>query len=114
MSEETVFHKIVTGDIPSDKVYEDEKCLVIKDINPSAPVHLLCIPKEYIRDFSTLTSDHEQLLGHLFLVASKVSAEMGIAQSGYRIVVNCGEDGGMEIPYLHIHILGGKKLPALG
>ena len=113
MSEPTVFHKILSEEIPSERVYEDEQCIVIKDINPVAPVHLLCIPKEFVRDFSTLTEAHQSLLGHLCLTVSRVAAEQGLAESGYRVVINCGEDGGMEVPYLHVHLIGGKKLSSL-
>ncbi|MCB0328159.1 MAG: histidine triad nucleotide-binding protein [Bdellovibrionales bacterium] len=114
MTESTVFHKILAGEIPSERVHEDSRCIVIRDINPQAPVHLLCIPKEYIRDISVVTESQESILGHLLLVASSVAANEGLVAGGFRVVVNCGEDGGMEVPYLHLHILGGKKLPSLG
>ncbi|NBW41842.1 histidine triad nucleotide-binding protein [bacterium] len=115
MSEITVFHKILAGEIPADKVYEDERCIVIRDIQPQAPVHLLCIPKEFIRDVSSISQETDPaLLGHLLFVASQVARNEGIESSGYRLIFNCGEDSGQEVPYLHLHIIGGKKLPSLG
>lgn len=115
MSEITVFHKIIAGDLPAERVYEDDQCVVIRDIQPQAPVHLLCIPKEFIRDIgATDESTDPTLLGHLLLVAAKVARTEGIESTGYRLILNCGEDSGLEVPYLHLHIIGGKKLPSLG
>ncbi len=110
---ETVFHKILNNEIPSERVFEDDSCIVIKDINPIAPVHLLCIPKEFIKDISTVSPDNQSLLGHLMLTCSTVAESQGLSPSGYRLVINCGNDAGMEVPYLHIHIIGGKQLSGL-
>ncbi|MCB0319424.1 MAG: histidine triad nucleotide-binding protein [Bdellovibrionales bacterium] len=111
---DTVFHKIVRREIPAEIVFEDEQCVVIRDIHPVARIHLLCIPKEYIADLSAVNATHEGVLGHLLLVASQVAHREGIAESGFRVVVNCGKDGGMEVPYLHVHLLGGEQLAPLG
>lgn len=110
----TVFSKIIAGEIPSERVYEDDQCIVIRDIHPQSPVHLLCIPKEELRDLSVVGEGDKPLLGHMLLVVSLVAKEQGLNESGYRVVINYGRDGGMEVPHLHLHLLGGKKLPPLG
>ena len=108
--EDCIFCKIVKGEIPSSKVYEDEDILAFKDINPVTPVHILVIPKKHIESLNDIEAKDEKLLGKIFLTIKKIAKEQGIAEKGYRVVNNCGEDGGQEVKHLHFHILGGKKL----
>lgn len=103
-----IFCKIVEGEIPSNKELEDENFLAFHDINPKAPIHLLVIPKAHTQSFHT--ADGATLQG-LMLFAQKVAARMGIDQSGYRVITNIGENGGQEVPHLHLHILGGARIP---
>ncbi|MEY4504770.1 MAG: hypothetical protein RL154_1066 [Pseudomonadota bacterium] len=103
----TVFHKIVAGEIPCSKVYEDEFTVAFHDICPQAPVHILVIPKTFAKDFEDASS--EQLTAMRNTVREVVKI-VGLAKDGYRIITNVGVNGGQEVPYLHFHILGGKKL----
>ncbi len=105
-----VFCKIVKKEIPAKVVYEDEKVMAFHDINPQAPVHVLVIPKEHIPTLNDLEEKHKELIGHIFLVIKEIAKELGIAESGYRVLVNCNRDGGQEIYHLHFHLLGGKPL----
>lgn len=105
-----IFCKIVQGIIPSDKVYEDDKVLAFKDINPGAPVHLLIIPKLHIGSVNELNDEYKELIGHIFIIAKKLAKELGVDESGYRIVNNCGEDGGQTVKHIHFHLLGGRSL----
>lgn len=104
-----LFCKIVKGDIPSKKVYEDDELLAFEDINPQAPVHILIIPKEHIPGMQDVKTAHQAILGKCMQVASQLAKDKGL-EKGYRLVVNCLEDGGQEVPHLHIHLLGGRKL----
>ena len=108
--EDCLFCKIVKGEIPSTKVYEDEEILAFKDINPVAPVHILVIPKKHISSLNEIETEDQMLIGKIFAVIKKIAEEQGIAENGYRVIANCGEDGGQEVKHLHFHILGGKKL----
>lgn len=105
-----IFCKIIKGEIPCNKVYEDEKILAFKDISPEAPVHILIIPKKHIESLSTLEEDDKDVISHIFIKAKEIGEKMGIAQSGYRIVNNCGVDGGQTVSHMHFHILGGRSL----
>lgn len=105
-----LFCKIVAGDIPSAKVYEDEKVYAFRDIEPQAPVHILIIPKEHIASANELTEENASVVGHIFAVAAKIAKDEGIADGGYRIVNNCGQDGGQTVGHLHFHMLGGRSL----
>lgn len=109
----TIFEKIIKKEIPADIVYETENVLAFKDIHPKAPVHILIIPK--ITEIEKLTdikgSEHSKLLGELFDAVNEVAKIMGVYESGFRIVINCGPDGGQEVYHLHLHLLGGAKLP---
>lgn len=107
--ENCLFCKIVNGEIPSEKVYEDEEILAFKDINPVAPVHILVIPKKHISCAKDIKTENEALIGKMFTVINKIANEFNL-EKGYRIVNNCGEDGGQEVMHLHFHLLGGKKL----
>ncbi len=110
MSEETIFAKIIRGEARADKVYEDEKLLAIKDIQPLAPVHILIIPKKFIRDISQATDEDQDLLGAMLLVATDIARQQGLEEGGYRLAFNCGEDAGLMVPHLHLHLIGGSKL----
>ncbi len=106
----TIFSKIIAGEIPSDTVYKDEQVTAFKDINPAAPVHILIVPNEEIPTVNDVTPEHEPLLGHMFVVAKQIAEEQGIAESGYRLIVNCRDDGGQEVYHLHMHLMGGRPL----
>ena len=105
-----IFCKIAAGEIPSTKVYEDDKVLAFKDINPLAPVHILVIPKTHIESAAEITADNSAVVAHIFEVIAKIAKEQGIAKDGFRVVSNCGENGCQSVKHLHFHILGGKKL----
>ena len=107
--ENCLFCKIINGEIPSEKVYEDEEILAFKDIHPKAPVHILVIPKKHISSAIEIEEQDEALIGKMFIVIKKLAKEFGL-ENGYRIVNNCGSDGGQEVMHLHLHLLGGKKL----
>lgn len=107
--ENCVFCKIVKGEIPSTKVYEDDKVLAFKDIEPIAPIHILVIPKVHIK--SLLELEDDDLLIHLHKVIKSIAKEQGIDEKGFRVLTNVGEDGGQAVKHLHFHILGGTKLP---
>jgi histidine triad (HIT) family protein len=102
-----VFCKIIKGELPADKIYEDDDFLVIKDINPQAPVHLLIFPKQHVFGMHDATSE---ILGQAMMVADKAAQKVGIEEKGYRLIVNEGEHGGKLVPHFHIHLLGGKPL----
>ena len=105
-----IFCLIAKGDIPSKKVYEDEKCLAFLDINPQAPVHCLVIPKEHIASVDEVTEDNAPIVAHIMTVIPKVAKVLGL-NNGYRVITNVGKDGCQSVKHLHFHILGGKKLP---
>lgn len=104
-----IFCKIVNKEIPSDIIYEDDKIMAFKDVNPQSPAHVLVIPKEHIESSNDIDNENSQLIGHIFVTISKLAKELGISQDGYRIVNNCGEDGGQTVSHIHFHILGGRK-----
>jgi histidine triad (HIT) family protein len=105
-----IFCKIVAGEIPSTKVYEDEEIIAFRDINPQAPVHIVIIPRKHIASLSDLSEDDSALVGRLVATANKLAQDEGIAEKGYRVVINCGPEGGQLVPHLHVHLLGGRKL----
>jgi len=105
-----LFCKIVAGEIPSKKVYSDETVTAFWDINPAAPTHILIIPNKHIASVGELAEVDEQLMGHLFTVARKIAEDEGIAESGYRLIINNGADGGQVVFHLHLHLLGGRKM----
>lgn len=107
--EDCLFCKIVKGEIPSEKVYEDEEILAFKDIHPKAPVHLLIIPKKHIDSMKKIEKEDEALIGKIFMVIKELAEQAGL-KDGYRIVNNCEKDGGQEVMHLHFHLLGGKEL----
>lgn len=104
-----VFCKIVNGEIPSEKVYEDDKCVAFKDLDPKAPVHILIIPREHIPSCDAVNDDNCAVIGHIFAVAAKLAQKQEL-KNGYRIVNNCGEDGGQSVQHLHFHMLGGRAM----
>ncbi|MCT7961199.1 histidine triad nucleotide-binding protein [Laspinema sp. D1] len=106
---ETIFSKIIRREIPADIVYEDNLCLAFRDVNPQAPVHVLVIPKEAIAKLSDAESNHHALMGHLLLTVKRVADQLEL-KNGYRVVINCGEDGGQTVNHLHLHILAGRSL----
>lgn len=107
---DTIFDKILRQEIPSEKVYEDDKVYAFKDINPIAPIHILVIPKNKIERFSDFESQDISETGDFMKRVAIVARELGIDKKGYRIIFNNGPDGGQEVEYIHAHILGGKKL----
>jgi histidine triad (HIT) family protein len=106
----TIFTKIVNREIPSEIVYQDDRVTAFKDINPLAPVHILIVPNLEIPTADDIRPEHEAVLGHLFVVAQQVARQMGIGETGYRLIVNCKADGGQEVFHLHMHLLGGRTL----
>ena len=109
MAEPTIFKRIIDGEIPAEIVYEDDLCLAFADINPQAPTHLLVIPRKEIRSLDALDDEDQSLVGHLHLVIRNLARERGL-DNGYRVVVNCGADGGQTVDHLHFHLLGGRSL----
>lgn len=104
-----LFCKIIAGEIPSNKVYEDDKILAFRDIAPQAPTHILVIPKAHIESCNAVTADNSALVAHIFEVIPAIAQAEGL-HGGYRVVSNCGGDAGQTVPHLHFHILGGKQL----
>ena len=109
MSEKTIFKKIIDGEIQANIVHEDDLCLAFHDVSPQAPIHVLLIPKKEIVNVAGLKSEDEQLAGHLLMTVNKVAKKLGI-ENGYRVVANCGADGGQSVDHLHLHILAGRQL----
>lgn len=107
--DDCLFCKIIRGEIPSDFVYEDDKVVAFKDINPQAPVHLLLLPKEHIESADDINQDNSHLIGYIFEVANKLAKENNL-EKGYRIVNNCKEDGGQSVDHIHFHLMGGRQM----
>lgn len=105
-----LFCKIVAGDIPADKVHEDREVLVFRDINPQAPIHILIIPKHHISTINDLTSTDTELVGRLYLTAKQIADDLGVAESGYRTVMNCNRDSGQAVFHIHLHLLAGRQM----
>jgi histidine triad (HIT) family protein len=106
----TLFEKIMSGELPGQFLYEDEHCVVLRDINPQAPVHFLVVPRKVIARVGEAGTEDAGLLGHLLLVAAEVARQEGVAESGFRVIINHGRDGGETVPHLHVHVLGGRPL----
>ena len=113
MAEETIFRKIINKEIPSDMVYQDDFVTAFRDISPQAPTHILIIPNKLIPTVNDIEIDDELLIGKLYTVAKKLAKDEGIAESGFRLIMNCNKDGGQEVYHIHLHLLGGKKLGKL-
>jgi histidine triad (HIT) family protein len=109
MSEDCLFCKIINGEIPSEFLYEDESFVVIKDINPAAPVHLLLLPKKHIRSNNDLQKEDGKIISDLFMVAKKMAKEQGVNESGYKLLFNVEKGGGQVIFHVHLHLIGGWK-----
>jgi len=109
-----IFCKIIQGEIPSVKVYEDEIVTAFRDINPIAPTHILIVPNQHISTINDLKPDDEKTMGYLFTIARQIAESEGISTSGYRLIINTGPDGGQIVFHLHLHLLGGRKLRQMG
>lgn len=107
---ECIFCKIINGQIPATKVYEDDTVIAFNDINPQAPVHIIVIPKLHIESHNEISSDNISIIGNMHLAINKITTELGIDKTGYKVLNNCGKDGGQEVMHLHFHILGGAKI----
>jgi len=105
----TIFQKIIDREIPAEIVYEDDRCLAFRDVQPQAPTHVLLIPKKAIESIDCIGEEDADLLGHLWLTIRKLASELQLA-GGYRVVVNCGNDGGQTVDHLHFHLLGGRAM----
>lgn len=105
-----IFCKIINKEIPSNIVYEDDEILAFKDISPQAPVHIVVIPKKHISKITEINKEDEIVIGKIYTVINKVAREQGIADDGFRVIINCGENGGQEVKHIHFHLLGGTKL----
>lgn len=106
----TLFTRIINREIPAEIVYEDDLVLAFRDIRPLAPVHILIVPRKEIPTAADVSAEDELALGRLFTAARRIAQQMGIDQSGYRLIINCREDGGQEVFHLHMHLLGGRSL----
>ncbi|MEQ4622514.1 purine nucleoside phosphoramidase [Providencia vermicola] len=113
MAEETIFSKIIRREIPADIVYQDELVTAFRDISPQAPSHILIIPNKLIPTVNDVVAEDEQVLGRLFIVAAKIAQQEGIAESGYRLIMNCNKDSGQEVFHIHMHLVGGRPLGPL-
>jgi histidine triad (HIT) family protein len=107
--EDCIFCRIVAGDIPSETLYKDEHVTAFRDIEPMAPVHVLIIPNEHIASTNEVDERHEPMLGRLLLAASRVAAQEGISESGYRLTINTGRNANQLVPHLHLHVMGGRQ-----
>jgi histidine triad (HIT) family protein len=106
----TLFEKIINREVPAQIIHEDDQCVAIRDINPQAPIHVLVVPKKAIPRLGEATDADEALLGHLLLTAAEVAKREGIAENGYRVIVNQGWHAGESVPHLHVHVLGGRQM----
>ncbi len=114
MTDDCLFCGMIAGEIPADKLHDDDLCFAIRDINPRAPTHLLIVSKEHIPTIRDLTEDHGGLLGRMVTVGNKLADEEGVSERGYRLTFNCGDEGGQTIYHIHLHVLGGRQLGAEG
>ena len=106
-----IFCKIIDKELPADILYEDNNVIVFKDIKPKAPLHILIVPKKHIPSINHLELEDKELIGEIFLVAQKMAKKQGVAETGYRLVFDTGKNAGQTVDHLHLHLLGGKKLP---
>ena len=109
MKEDCIFCKIIKGEIPSSKVYEDEEILAFNDINPAAPIHVLVIPKKHIESLAHMEEGDEKIVRKIYKVINEIAEKQGFKEKGYRVIVNCGKDGGQEVGHLHFHLLAGTQ-----
>jgi histidine triad (HIT) family protein len=110
MADDCIFCKIARGEIPSNKVYEDDEFFAFRDINPVAPSHVLIIPRRHITHITDATPEDEGLLGRMLLMANETARREGLVQKGFRYVINCGEEAGQLVPHIHMHLIGGREL----
>jgi histidine triad (HIT) family protein len=106
----TIFGRILRGEIPSERLWDDEHVIAIRDIAPTAPTHVLILPKRYLPTLNDATADDRMLLGHMAWVAARLAEQLGIAESGYRLVINCNGQGGQSVYHIHMHLLGGRQM----
>lgn len=109
----TLFERIISGELPATIVYKDERVTAFRDIHPRAPTHILIVPNRPIPTSNDIAIEDEALIGHIILIAAQIARGEGIAESGYRLIINCNRDSGMEVSHLHVHLLGGKPLGAM-
>ncbi|MGK0467994.1 histidine triad nucleotide-binding protein [Clostridium sp.] len=108
--DDCIFCKIIKKQILCELIYEDESVIGFKDISPKAPVHVIIIPRVHISNINDISEDESGVIGHIFIVAKKIAKDLGISETGYRIVSNCGENGGQSVQHIHFHLLGGRML----
>lgn len=108
--EDCIFCKIIRGEMPSEKVYEDENVLAIKDVNPAAPIHILVIPKKHYENVLKVEPENKEIIADMFIVINKIAKQLGIEEDGFRIINNCGKDAGQEVMHIHFHLLAGGKM----
>lgn len=108
--EDCIFCKIIKGEIPSEKVYEDEDILAFKDIDPAAPIHILIIPKKHIENIMEVSEEDTYLIGKITTVIQKIAKQLNVDEKGFRLISNCGPDSGQEVMHLHFHLLAGRKM----
>ena len=113
MQDGLIFQKIIHKKISANIVYQDKKVTAFKDIQPKAPVHILIIPNDFIKSSNEINKKNKHILGHMFYIAVQIAKKEKISQEGYKIIINCNKNGGQEINYLHMHLLGGEKLKFL-
>jgi histidine triad (HIT) family protein len=113
MAEETIFSKIIRREIPAQIVYQDDLVTAFRDISPKAPSHIVIVPNILIPTVNDVTAEHEAALGRMFTAAAKIAEQEGIAEDGFRLIINCNRNGGQEVYHLHMHLLGGKPLGPL-
>ena len=108
MTRDCLFCKIIAGEIPSGRIHEDDVCVAFNDISPQAPTHILLVPREHVDSLDTADKGHNEILGHLLLTSAEIARKQGIAEDGYRVVINTNADGGQTVFHLHVHLLGGR------
>lgn len=108
--EDCIFCKIIKGEIPSEKVYEDDEIMAFKDINPVAPIHILVVPKKHIESLLEVKEEDAEIISKIYKAINKMAKDLNIEKDGFRVIVNCGKDAGQEVMHLHFHVLAGKKL----
>lgn len=106
----TLFTRIINREIPADIVYEDDRAIAFNDIDPQAPIHMLIVPKKEIPTINDISEEDEALVGHLYRIAAQLAHEKGIAEDGYRVVMNCNEYGGQSVYHIHLHMMGGRRM----
>lgn len=110
MSDDCIFCKIAAGDVPAQILFQDDRCLAIQDLNPQAPKHVLVIPREHMDSLNDASRSDEALLGYLLRVGARIANEQGVAESGFRVVINTGKNAGQSVEHLHLHIMGGRAM----